>query len=277
LDWPFGETALAQRAEVVASRLGRNFTGTCGYERVMVRLRRVILACITALPVLIAPVALGAALSDADGQAVTKRAPVAMPTQVACAGEVFGIRNLDAPTGAERRGDAPARALARFLRSLDSTYPTRGYRVLRSGRGSVLFGAGHPPDLVVVVVRQLESGAWYGDQAGDCDALRAVRRGAEAASFRLAEQPGPKQTRLRLLVQEDACAGGMPATGRILAPGLREGRRRIVIALFTRPRASASCQSNPETPYTLYLRQPLGKRRVVDGSFVPGRTRRAPR
>lgn len=60
---------------------------------------------------------------------------------------------------------------------------------------------------------------------------------------------------------------GACATGRVLAPWVHYGEKRLTVTYFVRPREGAqTCPGNPPTPVTLRLDEPLGPRELVDGA-----------
>jgi hypothetical protein len=103
---------------------------------------------------------------------------------------------------------------------------------------------------------------------------RRVRDGVSASSWRL--RPGtlvtPERRVFRILVTENACAGGRPATGRVEEPLVVREEGRVQVAMFVRPLdGPATCPTNPPTPYTLRLDDPLGDRTLADGGTIPPR------
>lgn len=78
----------------------------------------------------------------------------------------------------------------------------------------------------------------------------------------------PASREVRLLVTEQACNSGRDAAGRIEIVRLDEGDERIEIVLGVRPEGGAhSCPTNPPTPFTVTLTEPLGERTVVDATL----------
>jgi hypothetical protein len=103
---------------------------------------------------------------------------------------------------------------------------------------------------------------------------RRVRDGVTASSWQL--RPGtlvtPERRVFRILVTENACASGQPATGRVEEPLVIREPTRVQVAMFVRPLdVPATCPSNPPTPYTLRLDRPLGDRTLADGGTIPPR------
>lgn len=124
----------------------------------------------------------------------------------------------------------------------------------------------------VVAVRDFggETG-WHIKQSSSCTPQLA-HDGVGPASVWLDREPARDSDQLELLVVEMACASGQPADGRIDVFELDEQQDVIEIAVGVRPRdGGGTCQSNPATPFTVRLQQPLGDRTVIDMSVYPPR------
>lgn len=161
----------------------------------------------------------------------------------------------------DKRGAAPAPALP----SLD------GWRLLARDDGEVLFGRGHPPELVTVAVRQDgRRGTWTCVGVSKARPLRATRDGIRASGWRLDPtcEADPEQTVLRVLVSEETWAGGKGADSRLLAPDLYVGAEDLVLTMFVTPRPGFQVRSpNPETPARIALPHPMGSRGLIDGAL----------
>ncbi|WP_369056593.1 hypothetical protein [Kineococcus terrestris] len=99
-----------------------------------------------------------------------------------------------------------------------------------------------------------------------------VRRppSAPVAQWRLAEAPRPEDTSLSLLVNETTCASGRSAEGRVQEPAVEYRPEGLTITVrVTQLGGAQSCPSNPDTPYTVQLEEPVGTRALLDGSIVP--------
>ena len=202
----------------------------------------------------------------------------ALPAQVTCDFGPFPLEALRGPRFAERRKTLPAAALRRFIREerrVGGEFPLRGYRQVMRGRAEALFVAGHPPRLTYVRIER-ENGRWSHNQYGGCG-LRPFHPTGEPADWKLdpaAPPPSPGSTEIPILVNENECASGDPATGRIEEPRVFADARRVVVSVFVRPaEGDQECPGNPDTPYTLRLAEPLGSRTLFDGGSVPARKR----
>jgi hypothetical protein len=85
--------------------------------------------------------------------------------------------------------------------------------------------------------------------------------------------PDPTSTTVHLLVTEAACASGKPADGRVTLERLAqlEDRVEVVVGVEPLPGDGQNCPSNPPTPFTVELDEPLGERTVVDVAVYPER------
>lgn len=97
--------------------------------------------------------------------------------------------------------------------------------------------------------------------------VRLASSAPRPATWRI--EPGvirnPKDTELRVLVQEKQCAGNDTAIGRIERPAIHYTTRRVVIGIRVWPLAGgARCPVPPETPFVINLDQPIGQRKLVD-------------
>jgi hypothetical protein len=81
-----------------------------------------------------------------------------------------------------------------------------------------------------------------------------------------------ESTEIHVLVQEQTCASGRTAEGRI-AQNVDLRADAVVVTLAVRSREGLqTCQGNPPTPYVLHLGQPVGNRMLQDGGRWPAAT-----
>ena len=119
---------------------------------------------------------------------------------------------------------------------------------------------------------------WYGASSGPC-ALTLNLGDLTVPAVELQSPPDPLSRELRLLVTEETCNSGMDAEGRIEVVSLDETDSGVSLILGVRPRdGGQTCPSNPSTPFTVTLNEPLGERQVLDASLATPRplTVRAP-
>lgn len=106
--------------------------------------------------------------------------------------------------------------------------------------------------------------------AGPC-ALRVQLDGAQAATVTLDPDapPDPAATSLSLWVIEQACASGQSATDRVVVD-VEETDDHVRLIIGVRPQdGDQNCPSNPPTPVTIELDEPLGQRTIIDAARLP--------
>ena len=112
---------------------------------------------------------------------------------------------------------------------------------------------------------------WYVGQSGTC-ALTVDLGDLTVPEVQLQSPLDPQSTELALLVTENSCNSGEDAAGRIEVVRLEETDDTVSLVLGVRPRGGAqNCPSNPATPFTVTLSQPLGERQVMDASLADPR------
>ena len=90
------------------------------------------------------------------------------------------------------------------------------------------------------------------------------------ASWRVNGTVDPESKRVPLLVQEQECASGRSAEGRIREPDVDYRREAVVVTIRVRDRGGdQSCPGNPDTPFVLRLDEPIGDRALLDGGKRP--------
>lgn len=132
------------------------------------------------------------------------------------------------------------------------------------------------PDREVLTVRWVADATnltpgWYVDKSDTC-ALTVDLGELTVPAVVLQSPPDPRSPELRLLVTESACNSGEDAAGRIQVVSIEETEERVSLVLGVRPRGGdQACPSNPATPFTVTLSEPLGDREVVDASLADPR------
>ncbi|MFN0026835.1 MAG: hypothetical protein ACKV2O_06565 [Acidimicrobiales bacterium] len=118
----------------------------------------------------------------------------------------------------------------------------------------------------------LEGSQWRYTGNGSCR-LQAFVDGQPADPWELEPSfpaPAPQSTTLHVLVHEQDCASGRPATGRVREPAITYGADRVDIAITTdRAPGGQDCPSNPATPLIIELSEPLGDRELFDAGREP--------
>jgi hypothetical protein len=135
---------------------------------------------------------------------------------------------------------------------------------------------GTAPDHAVLTVEwvdeatNLEPG-WYVRQSSWC-ALSVDLGDLTVPDLEFRSSPSPESRELSLLVTESSCNSGHDAEGRIEVVSVEETADRVSLILGVRPpRGAQNCPSNPATPFTVTLTEPLGNREVVDGGLAEPR------
>jgi len=132
------------------------------------------------------------------------------------------------------------------------------------------------PDHEVLTVTWVEDATnltpgWYVDKSDTC-ALTVDLGDLTVPAIKLQSPPDPMSQELRLLVNEETCNSGEDAEGRIEVVSLDETDDRVSLVLGVRPRGGMQdCPSNPATPFTVTLSEPLGEREVVDAGLADPR------
>lgn len=91
---------------------------------------------------------------------------------------------------------------------------------------------------------------------------------SEVADWELAPEQTltPDTQTIEILVRERACASEDTAEGRIEEPDVQYQQDAVIVTIRVKPKTGAqTCQSNPLTPYTLELEEPLGGRTLLEG------------
>ena len=199
-----------------------------------------------------------------------------------CGGMTFPRSALDGPTDAARAAgpayDALRATLTAFAASFASAAAWPWRLVAEDAAGATFLArtdALGPPGWVSVEVSHGVDG-WKPRTIGQCHLSVVIAPGFGPASWALDPAyppPGPSATELHVLVWEQACSGGSPATGRIGPPVIAYGATTVTITLGVRPLGGIqTCPGPRGTPATIRLSEPLGSRMLLDGGQVPAAT-----
>ena len=71
-------------------------------------------------------------------------------------------------------------------------------------------------------------------------------------------------------IRELGCAGGKSPEGRIIGPRIEYGADTVTVT-FGVTKDPGDCPSNPKYSITIFLAEPLGNRKVLDGGSTPPR------
>ena len=89
----------------------------------------------------------------------------------------------------------------------------------------------------------------------------------------------PDTTTIPALITERDCASGQSPEGRVVEPVVFSGADAVLVNVWVRlpdGGPNQDCPSNPEFPLEITLPEPLGDRRLLDGSEVPPRDATGP-
>ncbi len=114
---------------------------------------------------------------------------------------------------------------------------------------------------------------WAGASGGGpCDVKRRLPTGMGNVKWVIdAAFPAPDttSTELHVLAMETACTGGSELGDRLLGPQVVETADTVRVVFASIPLLGGqNCPSNPPTPVTITLKQPLGDRQLSDGLNV---------
>ena len=204
-------------------------------------------------------------------------APDAAARYTCGADPAFSLAALQQVADAELGNDPAAVLLRQHVMGVDGEgLPDRGWRRVADADGATLFLAEAPPGAeepyVQVLIGPL-AGELRPDRWGACIPQVVLGGGAVAAPWNLdrGQAPvGPDTRRLEIGVLERSCASGHSAEGRIAPPTVDYLTDTVVIVIGVVPRPGGQdCQGNPVTPFVVELSEPLGERRLLDGSTFP--------
>ncbi len=190
-------------------------------------------------------------------------------------GAEFSSDIFNQPATGELANTQAGGLLRDFLASADGALmPQRGWWLAGDDGQTITFLAQDPGgDGYVDVSFRIGARGWEIDSYGACLPSVVLPIGLGTASWMLDpnQLPGADDTEFLALVTERACASGRSAEGRI-APAtiVYEQERILVLIAVGSPTGDVqTCQSNPQTPFVIRLAEPIGERRLLDGSFFP--------
>ncbi|PXA65784.1 hypothetical protein [Cryobacterium arcticum] len=138
------------------------------------------------------------------------------------------------------------------------------------------YSGGTAPDHQLLSVQWVEdstnlSPGWYVFRSSRC-ALTVDLGELGVPEIELQSPPKPSSRQVQLLVTEQKCNSGEDAEGRIEVVDIDETDTLVSLVLGVRPRGgNQNCPSNPATPFTVTLSDPLGERTIVDAGLVDPR------
>lgn len=112
---------------------------------------------------------------------------------------------------------------------------------------------------------------WLYVRSGQCD-IRPALGNFEPARWDLepGQTLGPETRSFTVLVTELGCASGQSPEGRIVPAAAIYQEDAVIVIFGTRPLSGAqTCISGPAAQASVMLHEPLGNRRLFDGSVIP--------
>jgi hypothetical protein len=188
----------------------------------------------------------------------------------------FPLSVFDQPAIAELEvspsGDALRTALTQDLAA--NRFPRSGYWLVGRGPARADYvarsDAGNAP--FVYASLEIHDGVWTLSGFGECRPS-LVLEGRSLATWTLdpdSPAPNDRATSFAALVTERSCTGGRAMGERLLPPTITYLPDTVGVVFSARPLAGGQdCPGNPSTRVVVELREPLGKRRLVDGAFFP--------
>ncbi len=134
-------------------------------------------------------------------------------------------------------------------------------------------GNGVLDDHELRVLAPLGGEPWMLVRAGSCALSRDPSPLAPAdVALDPDSAPAASDSALSLLVTERACSSGRDAEGRVRLVDLEQTAEAVTVWVAVEPEeGAAGCPSNPPTPFTVDLDEPLGDRLILDGSLAASR------
>jgi hypothetical protein len=186
---------------------------------------------------------------------------------------------LDQPANAETENHPSAAALRAAIAEVGpdiDMLPASGYWLVhRDDQIAEYFArdpAGADSDFVFASTEN-QGGVWKNAGWGGCRP-EIVLEGLNLATWTLDPDVPPlgaDATTFAALVTERTCTGGKAMGARLQPPSITYGQTAILVVFAARPLEGDSfdCPSNPSTRVVVQLREPLGKRQLLDAGFFP--------
>lgn len=174
--------------------------------------------------------------------------------------------------------DAAGLALGAFLASPEAALaklPDEGWIRVRSGDKLLFLTSSRIPDapLASVVLRR-DGAGWVPETWGSC-LPRSGSIDAGPATWNLAAPLDRRSSVLEVLVSEIDCSSGTPADDRVLPPMVTYSYEAVTVTFWVSPLVTTdeaiTCVAPPPTDIQVRLREPVGKRNLLDGGVLPPR------
>ncbi len=221
-----------------------------------------------------------AGCGDSEGPLVTGDTGPAADTigerllteSVTCIGIEFPHAALDGQIGEEPPAGV-AEALAAWS-AMNTTLPAAGdsspaeFRYAGTDDGFSRYLVLRGSTVGIVQFQRTDDDWRFYNSVGDCMHLRrlSTHGRTDPVFWRSRAEPGHRV--LDLYTHEQDCASGRTAENR-LEVHVEESSSTVDVVVVIQPVGSATCPSNPPTPLTVELDEPLGARVVRDQGAVP--------
>jgi hypothetical protein len=215
--------------------------------------------------------------SDAGSLRPLPNPPLTAEGQVAlsCGGPAFSVEVLHSARGAELADHPASAALAEAIRSRD-VRSRAGWRIAHLTDNDALF---------LLEVRRSDgtSSWWQAEFAARGASWELVTTGTCEMRPFFGDAFGPgiwelavgteltaDDTTVNVIVTELACASGQSAEGRVTEPAVAYEVAAVTIYFAVeRLPGNQTCPGNPDLAATVRLAEPIGGRRLLDGSSYP--------
>jgi hypothetical protein len=206
---------------------------------------------------------------------VAVRAPDDAETMVSCGGLQFPASILEQGDVEDVPADLAddLRAAAQFWGIEFPGLERLTWRLIhRDDRSAAFLARSDSGDEWTYLALERDSQGWTPSGVGGCRPSGVLDEFGSAEWILDPAYPAPRPdaTELHILVTEQACASGQPAFGRISAPAVTYAPDALAVTVGVRPLSGgATCPSNPPTPVTVILPEPLGERALLDAGRHP--------
>jgi len=143
-------------------------------------------------------------------------------------------------------------------------------RLLSASDGAALFAVGKTLEGFGSITFERDGSEWKFDRSQGRCLPQGWVGGREASPWAVEGALDRASRRVYALVEEMACAGGMPADGRINPPLIEWGSTTVIVTITVRPKDGVqNCLGYPPTKFSFDLPEPLGDRVLLDGFHEP--------
>lgn len=128
------------------------------------------------------------------------------------------------------------------------------------------WGADGPTREAMYLSLERDGAGWRASNGGNCWHLAPVLPSGSSWAEVFGDAVAPDATELEVTVMEPGCTGARDPLPHLDEPAFVVDDEAITVYWTSNPPEAAECPSNPSVPTTLTLPEPLGDRRLLDGS-----------